>query len=736
MKSKNNLYPTCRILSVIALIFVIGLTGCQSKYPAKILNTGDSSYASFKIDNPYGAPVTISSGEDFGGIGYELKENIIWVKGQPEIKSESEGNTVYTWENAGQKVVMQIADKGRDKNITLKLDSSEEQPAQWFLNIAAGNNEYYTGIFERVVDGPQDESWKKGITTALNLRGERVEVKLKPTVSAYAPFYISSENYGISVNGTWPGVVDFCKANPNLVQISFEGPEFVFSLMMDETPAGIVKRRTLETGPPFKAPKWAFGPWRWRDDHFHQKEYFDGSKVHAPYNSDLVEDILMMEAYDIPCTAYWIDRPWGIGSQGYDDFIVDAERLPEFEKMIEWLNNKDVELMIWIAPWVMGDMAKTAKERGYNLEIKKMEKPKNPMPGALDGIGVRKKPDEKGVPAFTAFKMPEEMVLMDYTNPEACEWWAGYVARMAKMGIKGFKLDRADGEILCDSLHLITHNGKTYRENYNDYARQYVKATYDAVKPVLDNNFVLFPRVQYTGSAKYGAMWAGDTGSPAEGLRSAIIGMQRCSVMGYPLWGSDTGGYPKQLIREVTVRWLGFSCFSPIMEVGPTNNLGFWGMDYEPSFDKELLAAWRFYAKLRMSLMDYVYDMAEIAGETGMPVARPLFLEYPEQKESWENWETYKFGDDILVSAIWEEGKTSQGVYLPAGETWINLWNNEELEGGQIIEVEAPLHQIPVFLRKGSALQLPDLNSLYEESVNITSERYAMNDLEKKEGWQ
>lgn len=229
---------------------------------------------------------------------------------------------------------------------------------------------------------------------------------------------------------------------------------------------------------------------------------------------------------------------------------------------------------------------------------------------------------------------------------------------------------------------------------------------------------------------------AGDTSNPAEGLRSVIIGMQRCSVMQYPLWSSDTGGYPKRIDREVTVRWLGFSCFSPIMEVGPTNNRGFLGMNYEPAFDKELLAAWRFYSKLRMSLIDYAYEMGKVATETGMPIARPLFLEYSEQKESWENWETYKFGDDLLVSAVWEEGKTSQKVYLPAGEIWINLWNNEEYTGWQYIEVDAPLYQIPVFLRKGSSLVLPDLNKLYEESVTITSVKYSMTELETKEGWE
>jgi len=171
------------------------------------------------------------------------------------------------------------------------------------------------------------------------------------------------------------------------------------------------------------------------------------------------------------------------------------------------------------------------------------------------------------------------------------------------------------------------------------------------------------------------------------------------------------------------------------MEVGPTNNTVFWDMNYQPSFDHELLAVWRFYTKLRMNLVDYIHHYTETASKTGMPIVRALFVEYPDQKESWKDWTTYKFGDDLLISIIWEEGKTKQSVYLPAGETWIDLWNKKEYEGGKYIEVNAQPYQTPVFLRKGSKLQLPDLNKLYEESVSITSHKYDMHELESKENW-
>ena len=697
------------LLSCLTAIMI----SCNPSGSVKLETSELNDYPVLEIDHPYGTDITIRPvSEDIGSMGVEIDGEMYWFSGKPVLSSPEQGVVAYTWELGGdEKAELRITEKPDEIRFGLKLIPSIEDtiPVKWHLNTEASGDEYFTGALERVVDGPQNASWREGIETAMDLRGERVEMKVKPTVSAYAPFYISSNNYGVYVLGTWPGILDFCKEHSSTVQVAMQGPEMNFKLYLAPGPAEIVKRHTLEAGPPFVPPKWAFGPWRWRDDHNHNERYFDSSEVDAPYNSEIVEDILMMQAYDIPCTAYWIDRPWGPGRFGFDDYEIDEKRLPAFEEMITWLNGKNIELMLWICPWVYGDMAEVAQERDYGLVKRSMRFRFGPM---------------------------EEYIVMDYTHPEASRWWGeNGPAKLARMGVKGFKLDRGDGERLVDSLHLITHSGITYRENYNDYPRQFVKATYDAVKPVLGDDFVLFPRAQYTGSARYGAMWAGDTDNSEEGLRSALIAMQRCAVMGYPVWGSDAGGYPKHLEREVTMRWLGFACFSPIMEVGPTNNRGFWGMDYEPSYDHEMLAIWRFYSRLRMSLVDYLHGLTKTAGETGMPVARPLFLEYPEQEESWEDWTTYKLGGDLLVSVVWETGKRKQQIYLPPGELWIDLWNNREYQGGQTIEVDAPVHQTPVFLRKGSDLSLPDLSRLYEESVNVTSVKYSMDRLEAEEGW-
>jgi alpha-D-xyloside xylohydrolase len=194
--------------------------------------------------------------------------------------------------------------------------------------------------------------------------------------------------------------------------------------------------------------------------------------------------------------------------------------------------------------------------------------------------------------------------------------------------------------------------------------------------------------------------------------------VQRAAVMGYPNWGSDTCGYNQQSMdTEVCGRWLEFSCFTPIMEVGPTKNRAFWNFHDPPRYDAELIAIWRLYARLHTRLADYSFEQAKIAHQTGLPIVRPLFLAEPDAPAAWSNWWTYLYGPDILVSPVWQKGQRTQEVCLPAGEKWRDAWNPEKIyDGGRTIQVTSELHQLPIFVRVGSKVELGDLNREWSDA--------------------
>jgi len=236
---------------------------------------------------------------------------------------------------------------------------------------------------------------------------------------------------------------------------------------------------------------------------------------------------------------------------------------------------------------------------------------------------------------------------------------------------------------------------------------------------------VLMPRGAYTGSSPYGVFWGGDIGGTQEGLRASIIGAQRAAVMGYPNWGSDTCGYNEQLMeQEVCARWLEFSCFTPIMEVGPTRNVAFWNLHRAPEYDAQLIAIWRLYARLHERLAAYSYKCAQVATRTGTPIIRPLWLVDPHSRDSWINWWTYLYGPDLLVSPIWEKGKREQKVYFPTGSRWRDAWHPDKVfEGGQTETIRAELYQIPMFTREGSDIATGDLIREFRESLAIAQKK-------------
>ncbi|MGA4643751.1 glycoside hydrolase family 31 protein [Limisphaera sp. 4302-co] len=647
-----------------------------------------------RLESPHLQPLQGDRALSLDRLFFVTPRGRVWLPRELSLTAQADGNRTMerTWTAPeGRTVRIRVENDGSHFRVRLRAEPADDVLG-WGASILVGPGEYFTGLMERVVDGPQQASWAPGIQAAMNLRGQTVDMILKPTTSVYAPFHLSSRGYAVLVETEWPGFYDFCVTDTNRVHLGFEGPHLTLRVYTAPAPADLVKAHALETGPPVLPPRWMFRPWRWRDEHRQRDTYYDGTPVTGPFNSEMMEDILMMRAFGIPCGVYWIDRPWGPGRLGYDDFEIDPRRLPNFADSIRWLAEQDIRMVLWIGPFYQGHMATNALERGWNLP---------------------------GQPPW-----PNNWPLVDFTHPAARAYWQEGVAKLLRLGVAGFKLDRAEEDI-PETGPWRVHDGRSIRQNRNIYPVLYLEAAHEVARKYRGHDFVLMPRAAYTGSTRYGVFWGGDIGGTQEGLRASIIAVQRSAVMGYPFWGSDTCGYNQQLLeQEVCARWLAFSCFTPIFEVGPTRNVGFWNLPRDPSYDTVLIAAWRLYARLHDRLADYGWAAALEAHHTGMPVVRPLFLLDPGAPAAWSNWWTYAYGPDLIVSPIWEKGRRQQEVYLPSGHRWRDAWHPGRIhDGGQTITVTAEIHQIPIFIREGSPLELGDLNREWQDALRIAEQR-------------
>jgi alpha-glucosidase (family GH31 glycosyl hydrolase) len=570
--------------------------------------------------------------------------------------------------------------------------------------IASPRREAIYGLTERlrdspsinpgVVDQPVDDINPPEVGS-LDRRGERVEMRILPTFALYAPFYHTSTGYGLAVDGTTIGVFDVAQTHNRTVSFRFEAgstPEsrrLVYRVFVGPEHATILDEYTHLTGRPFVPPDWAFLHWRWRGTLAPVTGELDGNVV----NGELAEDVLMYESLGIPAGVYLFDRPVLAGDYGFARWEWDTVRLPNPDLMLQSLRARGYRIMTWSGCWTCGsgplDNGTEAQALGYHV------------PGP---VGPPLCNDLSGI-----------SFVLDVTNPGAQTWWRDKVAAfMAAYDLDGIKLDRGEEHIPEGPTPWA--NGRTGRENRNAYPTLQAAIHHDALLAARpDRDFLLVTRAGYTGTAQWSTVWGGDIPGSTNfgfgpstdlGLRSAIISQQRAAFMGYPIWGSDTGGYYQFRNREVFARWLEFSAFSGLMEIGGVGTHAPWAMPTTPAYDTEMIDIYRRYTRVRHVLQPYIVAAAAAAA-TGMPIVRPMPFESSKDRRLRDLWDQYLFGPDLLVAPIWRIGQRSRTVYLPKG-VWRSYWNPAEVvRGPNTITVDVPLDFVPVYVRDGAIVPPP-----------------------------
>ena len=96
----------------------------------------------------------------------------------------------------------------------------------------------------------------------------------------------------------------------------------------------------------------------------------------------------------------------------------------------------------------------------------------------------------------------------------------------------------------------------------------------------------------------------------------------------------------------------------------------------------------------------------DMAHTNGTPVMRPLYYDFYRDPQVISVGDAYMFGPDLMVCPVIEAGADSRQVYLPEGTTWRDAWTQECYEGGQWITAQAPMDQIPLYLRGDSQLPI------------------------------
>ena len=552
--------------------------------------------------------------------------------------------------------------------------------AREFKPIPGGDYE----ISMRFVSNPNEKIYGMGQYQQpyLDLKGVDLELAQRNS-QASVPFALSSLGYGFLWNNPAVGRVTFGKNITTWYAVSSKILDYWITAGDD--PAEIEEAYACATGKVPMMPEYGLGFWQCKLRYQTQEELLSIAREYKKRNLPI--DVIVIDYFHWP-------------TQG--DWKFDLTYWPDPDAMIAELKEMGIELMVSIWPTVdyRSENFQEMKENGYLIRT------------------------ERGFRIVMPFQ--GNTVHYDATNPEARDYvWNKAKQNYYDKGIKLFWLDEAEPEYSAyDFDNYRYHLGPNVQIG-NIYPKMYAKTFYDGMKAAGQENIVNLLRCAWAGSQKYGALvWSGDIHSSFFSLRNQLAAGLNMGMAGIPWFTTDIGGFhggnPDDTeFRELLIRWFQYGTFCPVMRLhgerqpmkpqyGTTGGATcLSGADNEVwSFGEEAYEICKEYLQIRENMREYTRSLMKEAHEKGTPVMRTLFYEFPRDSYAWEVEDEFLFGSDVLVAPVLYENQRQRKVYLPAGFQWKQVWTGETYTGGQTNSVEAPIEQIPLFIKEGSKVKI------------------------------
>ncbi len=304
----------------------------------------------------------------------------------------------------------------------------------------------------------------------------------------------------------------------------------------------------------------------------------------------------------------------------------------------------------------------------------------------------------------------------DATNPKARDfYWNNLAGKLFNQGWDAFWLDSAEpeeywphmGDAILRDKRLFIGSGAQYTNIFPLMHTGGVQEHWK--KETAQKRVFLLTRSAFLGQQRNGAaVWSGDVYSTYWGLQHQIAAGLNFALSGYPYWTTDIGGYWQPFERapddpayqELYARWFEFGVFCPIFRThGHRAQNEIWTYTQI----KPILIS---YDKLRYRMMPYIYSLAWRVTSQDYTIQRPLVMDWRTDQKTWNVRDEFMFGPSILVSPIIEESATRRSVYLPDSPAWYDFWSGKRVDGNGVIEADAPLDRIPLYVRAGSILPL------------------------------
>ena len=475
------------------------------------------------------------------------------------------------------------------------------------------------------------------------------------------PFYISSKSYGVFVNSS--DKVSFEVNSDTVSKVTFTQPgeELEYFIIGGENLEDVLKHYTDLTGKPSLPPAYTFGLWL-------------STSFTTSYDEKTVTCFIDgMKDRKIPLQVFHFDCFW-MKEYEWCNFEWDKDMFPDPEGLLKRLHDRGLEICVWINSYV-GQQSKLfdiGKEKGYFI--------KN-----LDGS------------VYQSDMWQPGMAIVDFTNPEACEWFKGLLKKLFDMGVNNIKTDF--GERIPTKVKYF--NGKDPIKMHNYYTYLYNKCVFEALEEYYGKDKAcLFARSATVGGQKFPVHWGGDCYAEYSAMSETLRGGLSLCSSGFGFFSHDMGGFEATAPADVYKRWCAFGLLSTHSRLhGSTSYRVPWV--YDEDGDTEACDVLRHYTVLKGRLMPYLWAQANKTHTEGVPMMRSMIIAFSDDTACKYLDQQYMLGDNLCIVPVMNEEGVAE-FYVPDNGTWTDIQSGETYEGGKYYTRKCDYFQTPILARPNS----------------------------------
>lgn len=514
------------------------------------------------------------------------------------------------------------------------------------------------------------------------------------------PFFLAvrgARAVGVFFDNTWRSSFDFGKTFDGVYSFEAEGGPIDYYVLYGPGAKHVLNTYSWLTGPTPLPPLWTLG--------------YQQSRYSYEPESRVREIADRLRADKIPADAIYLD----IDYQDHNrPFTVDTQKFPHFQQMIEDLNKQNFHV-VTITDLHIAQLPNA----GYA-----------PYDSGTAGDNFVKNPDGS---VYVGPVWPGPSVFPEFTRESSRQWWGTLYKGFVSQGIAGFWNDMNEPAVFVpsktmpdDVRHRIEEPGFRTRvtnhvEIHNVFGMENSRGTYEGLlKLAPDQRPFVLTRATYAGGQRYAATWTGDNSATWNHLRLTTPMLLNLGLSGFGLTGADVGGFAGTPEPDLLTRWFQLAAFQPIDRDHTAKGTG----DQEPwvhGVGQENNR--RRYVEERYRLMPYLYTTAEEMSRTGLPIVRPVFLEFPNATPDGhpidlDAGSQFMFGPDLMVApAPYPDELDTYDVQFPAGD-WYDYWTGERVAGGDkrtLLPVQPTLDVLPVYVREGAIIPMQPLTQSTNE---------------------